>query len=68
MFGMRRGLCNVLHFSAAVSGLVGVAAAQLELTGRRRAWQIGRFSDVNRTFYAVLRNVFFFRTIVEVSK
>ena len=26
------------------------------------------FSAVNRTFYAVFRNVFFFRTIVEVSK
>ena len=51
---------------------VGVAAGQLELTGRRgrrRAWQIGRFSAVNRTFYAVFRNVFFFRTIImEVSK
>jgi len=50
---------------------VGVAAGQLELTerrGRRRAWQIGRFSAVNRTFYAVFRNVFFFRTIVKVSR
>jgi len=50
---------------------VGVAAGQLEFTGRRgrrRAWQIGRFGAVNRTLYAVFRNVFFFRTIVEVSK
>jgi len=37
---------------------VGVAAGQLELTGRA----------VHRTFYAVFRNVCFFRTIVEVSK
>ena len=45
---------------------VGIAAGQLELTGRRgrrRAWQIGRFSAVNRTLYAVFRNVFFFELL-----
>ena len=36
---------------------IGVAAGQLELTGW---WQIGRFSAVNCTFYAVFRNGFFF--------
>ena len=44
-----------LHEAAAAS------AVSLKHDGPTgQTWQIGRFSAVNRTFYAVFRNVFFF--------